>query len=216
AHARYLSARLKIPVREAYNGIDISMYPLQPDVSVRKRYLSLNRIMPEKSLHNVIDVIRRARAFGDIVGEDRRLIPDLSYVERVRRLCDGYHVRFWGRVSHEAKVKFLENAKATICLTSPPYIEVFGLAAVESLSCGTPAITLAGSGGLEEIIEHGKSGFICSSPESIVRIIKEDAVSTLKPEDCRERVQQNFTYKKMAERYLKLCKEILNEPSAQW
>lgn len=209
AHAKYLGSRLQIPVRHVYNGISLEMYPFQPDVSVRKRYLSLNRIMAEKGIHNFIDVVRRARAFGDVLGEDRLLIPDIQYVERIRNLCDGYHVRFFGRVNHEDKVKFLQNAKATIALYNVPYIEIFGLMCVESLACGTPVITLKGIGGPEEIVENGKQGFICETPDDIVEVIKSDKVSEISPEACRERAS-SFSYAKMAERYLELAKEVVS------
>lgn len=202
AHAKYLGSRLQIPVRHAYNGVSLEMYPFQKIKS--NRYLSLSRIMAEKGIHNFIDVVRRARAFGDVVGEDRNLIPDPTYVERVRNLCDGYHVRFWGRVSHEDKVKFLQNAKATIVLYNMPYIEVFGLMVVESLACGTPVITLKGIGGPEEIVENGKQGFICETPDDIVEIIKADKVSEIDPLTCSERASK-FSYNEMAKRYLELA-----------
>jgi glycosyltransferase involved in cell wall biosynthesis len=209
AHAKYLSERLRIPVRVAYNGLDLNMYPFQPDVKARKRYLSLNRVMPEKSIHNFIDVIRRARAFGDVVGNDTRLVPDQQYVQRIRNLCDGYYVRYWGEVSNDLKLKLLQHAKATIVLNSQTWLEVFGLMCLESLSVGTPVITLKGIGGPEEIIEDGKSGFIAKDTDEIVEIIKADKVSDLKPEDCRK-TAENFTYTSMAKRYLSLTEELLN------
>jgi len=205
AHARYLSDRLRIPVRHVLHGLDLSMYPFQKEKS--NRYLSLNRCMPEKSIHNFIDIIRRARAFGDVVGNDTRLVPDQQYVQRVRNLCNGMNLRYWGEVDNQRKLKFLQNAKATIVLNSPNWLEVYGLMCLESLAVGSPVITLKGIGGPEEIVDS-KSGFVAKDTDEIVELIKSDAVSTIKPEDCRKRAEE-FQYQKMARGYLSLAEEIV-------
>ena len=206
AHAQYMSSALKVPVRSVYNGVDLSLYPFHAEKG--NRYLSVNRIMPEKGIHLFVDLMRRQRVKGDIVGEDVKLIPDHTYVTRVQRLCDGLLVRYFGAVSNEQKLKFLQESKALICLPTPPYVEVFGLSAVEALACGTPVITLR-NGGLAEIVENGKSGFVCNSVEDIELALQNDWVTQIKPEDCRLRAEQ-FTYQKMSEAYEKLYMEILN------
>jgi len=205
-HAQYISNKLGIHVRFVYNGIDLTDYPFQTEKG--ERYLTVNRIMAEKGIHVFVDLMRRLRVKGDIIGEDRHLITDLTYPTRIQNACDGLLCRYWGRVSNEQKLKMLQNAKALICLPQWPYIEVFGLSAVEALACGTPIITLR-SGGLAEIVEDGISGFICDTTEQIEQIIKEDKVRDLNPQDCRKRAEQ-FTYKTMAEKYLKLYTDIVS------
>lgn len=204
AHAQYMSNKLGIPIRFVHNGIDLSLYPFQPEKG--ERYLSVNRMMAEKGIHVFVDLMRRLRVKGDIVGEDRNLISDLTYPTRIQNSCDGLLCRYWGRVSNEQKLKLTQNAKALICLPQLPYMEVFGLSALEALACGTPVITLQ-SGGLAEIVEDGKSGFICDTTEQIEQAIKEDRVRDLNPQDCRDRAEQ-FTYKAMAEKYLFFCRDI--------
>jgi len=206
AHAQYMSNKLGIPIRFVHNGIDLSLYPFQAEKG--DRYLSLNRIMAEKGIHIFVDLMRRLRVQGDIVGEDRHLISDLTYPTRIQNACDGLLCRYWGRISNEQKLKLLQNAKALICLPLEPYIEVFGLSALEALAVGTPVITLR-SGGLAEIVEDGISGIICDTTEQIEQVIKEDKVRDLNPADCSKRAEQ-FTYKIMAEKYLSLYTDITN------
>jgi len=204
AHAQYMSNKLGIPVRFVHHGVDLNLYPFQAEKG--ERYLSVNRIMAEKGIHVFVDLMRRLRMKGDIVGEDRYLITDLTYPTRIQNACDGLLCRYWGRVSNEQKLNLLQNAKALICLPQWPYVEVFGLSALEALAVGTPVLTLR-SGGLAEIVEDGISGIICDTTEQIEQVIKEDKMRDLTPQDCRKRAEQ-FTYRVMAEKYLSLCNDI--------
>lgn len=205
AHALFMSGTLGVPVRFVHNGIDLDMYPFCAEKG--ECYLSLNRIMIQKGIHVFVDLMRRLRVKGDVVGEDTKLIPDPSYVVRIQNLCDGFFVRYFGAVSNEQKLKLLQKAKATICLPLPPYMEVFGLAALESLAVGTPVIALR-SGGLLEIVENGKSGFICDDVTSIETIIRENQAESIKPEDCRKRAEK-FTYATMSKRCLGLYSDVI-------
>lgn len=205
AHANYMSARLGVPVHGVPNGIDLSLYPFQPEKG--DRYLFLNRIMREKGAHLFIDLCRKLRVKGDLAGEDVKLIPDPTYVMRVQNLCDGFLVRYWGSVSNERKLKLLQNAKATIGLPFGGYFEVFGLYVAESLACGTPVIALK-NGGITEQIKHGKTGYLCNNLDEMEKVIKEDKVSKIKPENCRKQAER-FSYQKMSKEYLTLYEDIV-------
>ena len=49
---------------------------------------------------------------------------------------------------------------ADVCVV-PSYYESFGLAALESMACGTPVVA-ARVGGLSTIVQHGRTGFLKS------------------------------------------------------
>jgi len=206
AHAQYMSNKLGIPVRFVYNGLDIKKYPFKAEKG--NYYLSLNRIMAEKGIHNFVDIMRRIRVKGRIAGEDRRLITDLSYPTRIQEACDGLLVQYWGAVSNEQKLKLLQDAKGLIALPLSPYLEVFGLSLIEAGCCGTPVIGLR-NGALPEIIKDGETGFVCDTLDEVEHVIKENRVEKVDPKACRQWIEDNFTYQKMAQKYLKLCIDVV-------
>jgi len=79
----------------------------------------------------------------------RKLAQDLHIADRVLLL--GAHPR-------EEMPLFYCAANVTVV---PSYHESFGLAAVESLSCGTPVVATR-AGGLTTVIHHGENGFLVS------------------------------------------------------
>jgi glycosyltransferase involved in cell wall biosynthesis len=215
SHALFLASQLGVATRHVYNGIQTERFDWTK-AERGERYLHLNRIQPIKGAMQFVDLMLKTRSFGDVVGDDSvlagRSLEEMQYIERVREKCDGHFVRYFGKVSHERKVEFLRKCKAVICLPIPPYCEVYGLSACEALSFGKPVIALRTPGffsGLAEIVEHGKSGFVAESLDEVEKLIREDAVSSLKSEDCRKRAEQ-FDYTIMAKNYLELYKEAMS------
>ncbi len=79
--------------------------------------------------------------------------------------------------------------------------------AIESMSTGTPVITW-NSGAMPEVVAHNQTGFICNSIEDIKNAIRN--IDSIKQEDCRKRVEENFTYQIMAKKYIKLYKKLID------
>lgn len=81
-------------------------------------------------------------------------------VERMRRLARSLRVEelfdFVGRVDQN-ELPFYYNA-ADVCVV-PSYYESFGLAALESMACGTPVVATR-VGGLATIVQHGRTGYL--------------------------------------------------------
>ena len=76
------------------------------------------------------------------------------------------------------------------------------------MSCGTPVIAW-NNGAMREVIDHNKTGFICNSIEDIKNAIIN--IDNIKQEDCRKRVEENFTYQVMAKKYIRLYKKLLDD-----
>ncbi len=77
----------------------------------------------------------------------------------------------------------------------------------EAMSCGTPVIAF-NRGAVSEIVVEGKTGFLVDPAQGVEGL--ENALSkinTIKPEDCRKHVEDNFSINKMVSDYEKLYKK---------
>ncbi len=110
-----------------------------------------------------------------------------------------------GPVGGELKAMLLAKARALIFPTQ--WCEAFGIVTIEALASDTPVITTH-NGAMPEIVEHGKTGFLCNNLEEMVKAVKN--IDSIKPQDCLQRIEEKFHYKKMAEEYIKLYKSIIN------
>ena len=90
---------------------------------------------------------------GDDNGQDRE-------VDRLRELAEtlevGDSIDFVGRVAqNELPVYY---SAADVCVV-PSFYESFGLAALESMACGTPVVA-SRVGGLSTVVQHGSTGYL--------------------------------------------------------
>lgn len=86
-----------------------------------------------------------------------------SVRRRLQTVTDG-DVRIIGNLSH-AKLAELLNA-ADVCVI-PSLLEATSLACLEAMACGTPVLA-TDTGGLSELIENGKNGWLVPSENSVV------------------------------------------------
>ena len=95
-------------------------------------------------------------------------------IERLHQLSDdlqlGDAVEFVGRVPQERLA--LYYSAADVCVV-PSFYESFGLAALESMACGTPVVA-SRVGGLSTIVQHGRTGYLKSwrCPEAFAQSLE--------------------------------------------
>ena len=95
-------------------------------------------------------------------------------IERLRGLARELNVDdvfdFVGRVDQDQLP--LYYSAADVCVV-PSYYESFGLAALESMACGTPVVA-SRVGGLSTIVQHGRTGYLKSwrCPESFANSLE--------------------------------------------
>ena len=95
-------------------------------------------------------------------------------IERLHQLSDdlqlGDAVEFVGRVPQERLA--LYYSAADVCVV-PSFYERFGLAALESMACGTPVVA-SRVGGLSTIVQHGRTGYLKSwrCPEAFAQSLE--------------------------------------------
>jgi glycosyltransferase involved in cell wall biosynthesis len=165
--------------------------------------LFLGRIHPQKGPTHAI---RIAKQTGQKLIMAAKIDPDeIQYFRRqVRPHIDGKQIIFVGEVGHEEKVKLLKNARAV--LLPLQWDEPFGIVNIEAMACGTPVITMR-RGSASEIIEDGKTGFLCRNIGEIRAAI--DKIDTIDRRYCRQYVEEHFTAHTMAENYIKVFDKLV-------
>lgn len=199
-------------VATVYNGIHVQDYPFDGH---RGEYLAfVGRISPEKNLHTAIDVAIRAGLPLKIAAR-MPLAQALSlndgnerayYEERIEPMLNHPLIEYVGEVDEREKRVLLRGAAALINPVNWP--EPFGLVMAEALACGTPVIAKR-SGSVPEIVEDGRTGFICDSEHEMVLAC--DRIDELKRADCREAAERRFSRSIMAERYEQVYQQLLDQ-----
>ncbi len=118
-----------------YNGIDLSLYPLQE--SRGDDLIFLGRIHPDKGVHLAIEVARLSGLPLLIAG----IIQDEDYFrEQVEPHLDDQKVRYIGPVDVAGKNELFARARALLHLNTIP--ERFGLVLAEANAAGVPVIAM--------------------------------------------------------------------------
>ncbi|MBP0614422.1 glycosyltransferase family 4 protein [Jiella mangrovi] len=123
--------------------------------------------------------------------------------ERVRPLL-GDAAQFVGPVDDTGKQELLGGAKALLFPIDWP--EPFGLVMIEAMACGTPVIAF-NRGSVPEVVEEGVTGFVVETEDQAAAALAK--VGDLDRRTIRQRFEERFTARRMAEDYLALYRKLL-------
>ena len=178
-------------VATVYNGIDVSLYPLQECGG--DDLVFLGRIHPDKGVHLAIEVARLAQRRLTIAG----IIQDQDYFrEQVEPHLDDEHIRYVGSVDVPGKNALFGRAQALLHLNTIP--ERFGLVLVEANAAGVPVIAMD-LGSCREVIEDEQTGFLVDNVEQAVAAV--DRIPMIDRRTCRRRVERHFSIDTMVDAY---------------
>lgn len=182
-----------------HHGLPSNLYKFQQDAG---EYLAfLGRLSKEKRPDHAIEVAKQT-------GMPLKIAAKIDPAERdyfkdtIEPLLDHPLIEFIGEISDTEKQAFLANAHALIAPYDWP--EPFGLVFIESLACGTPVLAYR-RGSVPEIIDHGKTGFVCDRVDDMVDRVP--YISRLSRSACRDSFETYFTSERMAKDYLHLYQE---------
>jgi glycosyltransferase involved in cell wall biosynthesis len=182
-----------------YNGIDLSLYPLQ--ASGGDQLVFLGRIHPDKGVHLAIEVARQTRLPLLIAG----IIQDQNYFrEQVEPHLD-QKIRYIGPVDVTGKNELFTRARALLHLNTIP--ERFGLVLAEANAAGVPVIAMD-LGSCREVIKDGETGFLVASVGQAVQAL--ERVDEIDRSACRRRVQHCFSMETMVESYERVYATIFD------
>ena len=183
-----------------YNGIDLSLYPLQP--AGGEDLIFLGRIHPDKGVHLAIEVARISGLRLLIAG----IIQDRKYFrEQVEPHLDARQIRYLGPVDVRGKNELFARARALLHLNTIP--ERFGLVLVEANAAGVPVIAMD-LGSCREVIEHGHTGFLVKDVNEAVLALQ--GIAGIDRQVCRDRVQQRFSIETMVAGYERVYATIFD------
>lgn len=201
-------------------GVDLqTFHPRRHSYLVRRRWATpsqlllvhCGRLSVEKRVDRSIDAVGELRH----AGIDARLVVvgEGPLRARLERQAARLPVDFTGFVSDRHTVAGL-LATADVSLAPGPH-ETFGLAALESLACGTPAV-VSRTSALSEIITADSGALADNHPAAIARAV---GAVTRRPEHYRRvsarRRAENFTWHRAATGMLaSLGAPALDDPGA--
>ena len=203
----YVGRRVEI----IYAGVDAERY--RPTAAKKAgQVLYLGRLLPHKGVEHLIGAIPDGASLK-IVG---RAMDD-DYADFLRELADRREVEFHTSARDDQVIDLLSSSQ---CLVLPSVYndykgrkqalpELVGLVLLEAMACGT-AVVCTSAGGMPEIVDHGKTGFVVE-PESsealrsvIARFLSDPDLAGTMGRDARGDVLRRFTWNGIAQKCLDL------------
>jgi len=201
-----------------YNGIDPSLYRKKEDPSVLKRLgirkpyvLFVGRLTRQKG---VFDLLKASKAFEKgtqlVLATGKADEPGIH--EELTRALKGRTDIVWidTMLGKQDTIALYSGAAVSV---TPSVYEPFGIVVIEAMACGSPVVA-SGVGGILEIIENGRSGFLVKpkSPgkfaEAVNRVLGDTALAGKLAANARKRVEEKFTWKVAAKSTFELYKKL--------
>ena len=206
-------------------GVDLTRFKPLDRRAARERLglnggkvlLYVGRVEPLKGLELLVHTAAQMETCQDVkvlvVGGandgDKEVgrLQDLARDLEVDQVID-----FVGRVDQE-ELPFYYNA-ADVCIL-PSYYESFGLAALESMACGTPVVATR-VGGLSTVVHHGHTGYLKSwrCPEafanSLEMIISSEGLQDSMGKAARRRAEA-MSWERVAAGISDIYRSVLSE-----
>jgi alpha-1,6-mannosyltransferase len=184
-------------------GVDLhTFHPRHRSMELRYRWAApgqvllvhCGRLSVEKRVDRSIDALAALRASG--VDARLLIVGEGPLRRKLERRAAGLPIDFTGFLDNRSHVAGL-LASADVALAPGPH-ETFGLAALEALACGTPAV-VSRTSALREIVTADSGAHAGNDPDSIARAVTEIIGRPLRRRrrDARKRAEQ-FTWSRAA------------------
>jgi len=196
------------------NGVDVHRFHPPREEPIEPTILFVGRLVHRKGVHVLI------KAFSEVIDEvpDAKLLivgegymkPFLQLITRQLNLEES--VKFLGRISEDKLPDIYRRSR--IVVVPSLYRESFGMVAIETMASGRPVIATR-VGGLPEVVEDGRSGFIV--PPGNHRILAEKIIQLLSDQKLarrmgmygREVAVNRYSWHKITRRVVEVYHEII-------
>jgi len=192
-----------------HNAVDVDALRVGAQADGDDPYLVwMARLNPDKGQHVAIEVARRAGMRLVLAGKvDESPAAQEYYATSIEPRVDGDRVVHITNAAGEEKAKLLAGATALIAPLC--WEEPFGLALVEAMASGAPAIAFP-RGAAPELIEEGVTGFVVPDADAMVAAVAH--ISSISRTACAERARSRFSARAMAQGYLRAYEGVLTRP----
>ncbi|MBC6112158.1 glycosyltransferase family 4 protein [Pedobacter fastidiosus] len=178
-----------------YNGIDLSLYKFEKEISDDAPLIFLGRIESIKGTHEAIKAAqvtnRKLIIAGNIAPQHR------NYFDKQIKPHISNQIEYVGEVNDVQKNKLLGSCAALLMPIG--WNEPFGIVMAEALACGTPVIGYP-RGAVSEVIKHGKNGFLSTSFTDLCIAIGK--IKEISRGEVRATAEKNFSSKKIVDDYI--------------
>jgi glycosyltransferase involved in cell wall biosynthesis len=189
-----------------YHGLDPANY--QCTTNATGEYVCfIGRFSRVKGPQAAIDAAQCAGVPIRLAGEVHP--PDESWVNaELRPRLRQQNVTCVGPVGGSAKTTLLCRARALLAPLA--WNEPFGLVLIEAMLSGCPVVAYS-RGSVPELVEDGVTGFIATSFEHMVELIRPGgAIESIDRARCRQRAMERFNADRMVAEHVTLYERIRN------
>lgn len=192
--------------RVIYNCASPDVYHFRGDTDPERAPLVfIGRLERCKGAHTAVRVAKITNRQLIIAGNISPLPAEREYFEReLQPAIDDRLIRYIGVVDDAQKDKLLGSAAAL--LTPVEWDEPFPVVLPEAMLCGTPVIAFR-RGGIPEGIEHGRTGFLCDTPEEMAGAV--DRLGAIDRAVCRAEAERRFSTDAIVGEYEALYRSLL-------
>jgi len=189
-----------------HHGIDLDLYKAGPGGGGYVMFIG--RMSPDKGVHHAIRIAKKAGK-RLILSTKMREDNEIAYFEsEIKPLLDPGD-EMPAEIPQERRIELLRGADAM--LNPITWREPFGLVMAEALACGTPVLAFP-NGAAPEIIEPGRTGFLCRDEGEMISAI--DRVGEIDRKQCRRAAEQRFSLQRMAREHDRLYRRLLDRESS--
>jgi len=211
-------AHYGLQAHTCYPGVDTRVFrrlpPAESSPAMRPFVLSVGRLHWMKGHELVLEAV------GQIPVRLRPAVfiatpepPDPAAAARFADLAAAMEVELEiGAIPDDGALSRRYNG--ALCTVTASYAEPFGLAAIESMACGTPVVAVS-EGGLRETVVHGETGLLVDRrtgemAKAIGRLAGDRAVRDRMGARAAETVCRQWTWRVAVDR-LEACFEMATE-----
>lgn len=167
-------------------------------------FLHVSNLRPVKAPLKVIEIYHKI--YKDLPKDSELWIVgegplEFEMVQLAEKLGILHKIKFWGVCNNVGPIM----AAADVMIL-PSEKESFGLAALESMACGTPVVA-ANAGGVPELITDGENGFLFNNQnvdeaaEKIIRLCHDQDLYTRIRQNAIDTAVNKFDRKKIINQY---------------